>query len=306
MNDFLNSVWDLFPTTLRDQLRDYVSGFWEILPQLIIAIIFLVFVWAVVAVAKFVVKRLTRKLRSSLQELFVLLVKVALWAMGLLIAATIAFPSLSIGNIFAAAGVGGLAIAFAARDALENFFAGIALLVRKTFDTGDFVECEGIDGKVEHIAIRETLIRQTDGQLVVAPNKTFFQNALTIRTNQDLRRVTVICGVAYDEDVDDARKVIFDAVSGVDSVDTDGHDVEIYAQEFASSSINFEVTWWTGSRPVDIRKSRDQVVAAVKRALDDAGIEIPFPYRTLTFKEPLPISKTGTDGQSDEGSHGEG
>ncbi len=295
MMDFLTSLWNMFPTTLREQLRDYVTGFWEVLPQLIIAIIFLFFVWMAVAVAKYIVKRLTRHLRNSLQELAVILVKVVMWTFGLLIAATIAFPTLSIGNIFAAAGVGGLAVAFAARDALENFFAGINLLVRKTFDNGDYVECEGIDGQVEHISIRETWIRQTDGQLVVSPNKIFFQNPLTIRTNRDLRRVTVICGVAYKEDVDEARDVILSAVKGVDSVHQDGEEVQIFAQEFGASSINFEVTWWTGSRPVDIRKSRDQVVAAVKRALDDAGIEIPFPYRTMTFPEALVVEHKGKE-----------
>ena len=65
--------------------------------------------------------------------------------------------------------------------------------------------------------------------------------------------------------------------------------IRIFAQEFADSSINFEVTWWTKSKPVDIRTSRDEVIAAIKRALDDAGIEIPFPYRTLTFPEPLEL-----------------
>jgi small-conductance mechanosensitive channel len=72
----------------------------------------------------------------------------------------------------------------------------------------------------------------------------------------------------------------------MDSVDSD-KKVQIFAQAFGASSIDFEVTWWTGSSPLEIRQSRDQVVAAVKRALDEAGIEIPFPYRTLTFKEPL-------------------
>ena len=80
-------------------------------------------------------------------------------------------------------------------------------------------------------------------------------------------------------------------------------DVEIFAQEFADSAINFEVTWWTGSRPIDIRSSRDKVVAAVKRALDDAGIEIPFPYRTLTFNEPLPI-RDQRDSTEDTGTGG--
>ena len=113
----------------------------------------------------------------------------------------------------------------------------------------------------------------------------FFKNPVTIRTARDVRRTTVICGVAYGEDVDRAREVIAEAVRGVDAVRDDVRDVEIFAQEFADSSINFEVTWWTGSRPIDIRSSRDKVVAAVKRALDDAEIEIPFPYRTMTFKD---------------------
>ena len=286
MEDALNQVWTILPAPLQEKLSSYIEGFWRFLPNLVFSLIFLLFVWLIASIARVVVRRLTRRLRSSLQELAQLLTKVLIWAAGLLIAATIAVPSLTIGNIFAAAGIGGLAIAFAARDALENFFAGVNLLVRKTFDTGDYVECEGIDGQVEHISIRETQVRQTDGQLVVAPNKTFFQNPLTIRTNRDIRRTTVICGVAYDEDVDAARDVIAQAVEGCDTV-RDDQPVQIFAQEFADSSINFEVTWWTGATPLDIRRSRDQVVAAVKRALDEAGIEIPFPYRTLTFKEPL-------------------
>ncbi|MEZ5477497.1 MAG: mechanosensitive ion channel family protein [Thiolinea sp.] len=99
----------------------------------------------------------------------------------------------------------------------------------------------------------------------------------------------MICGIAYGEDVDTSRDVIKRAVENCDSVNTGVHGVQVFAQEFADSSINFEVTWWTGSKPVDIRRSRDEVIAAVKRALDDAGIEIPFPYRTLTFSEPLPL-----------------
>ena len=95
-----------------------------------------------------------------------------------------------------------------------------------------------------------------------------------------------------------AREVIAKAVRSVDSVRDDVRDVQIFAQEFADSSINFEITWWTGSRPLDIRSSRDKVVAAVKRALDDAGIEIPFPYRTMTFKEPLSLLK-GKDAEED-------
>ncbi|WP_299280753.1 mechanosensitive ion channel family protein [uncultured Tateyamaria sp.] len=299
MQDFLTNLWSIFPAPMQEKLSGYLESFWKILPNLIFATLFLFVVWAVVFAAKIVARRLTRRLRSNLQDVAVLLTKVTLWTLGLLIAATIAFPTLSIANMFAAAGVGGLAVAFAARDMLENFFAGVSLLVRKTFDDGDYVECEGIEGQVERIAMRETLIRQTDGQLVVAPNKLFFQNPLTIRTNRDVRRTTVICGVAYKEDVDTARDVIEQAVAACDTVLKDDLPIQIFAQEFADSAINFEVTWWTRPKPVDIRRSRDQVVASVKRALDDAGIEIPFPYRTLTFDEPLKMGRDDDDSVRD-------
>ena len=198
-----------------------------------------------------------------------------------------------------ALGVGGVAIGFAFKDVFENFLAGVLLLVREPFSIDDFIECEHIDGQVEEITIRDTHVRQTDGQLVVAPNAMFFKNPVTIRTARDVRRTTVICGVAYGEDVDRARDVIAAAVRGVDAVRDDVRDVEIFAQEFADSSINFEVTWWTGSRPIDIRTSRDKVVAAVKRALDDEGIEIPFPYRTMTFKEPLALARAAKEESDD-------
>jgi small-conductance mechanosensitive channel len=93
--------------------------------------------------------------------------------------------------------------------------------------------------------------------------------------------------------------VIRKAVTSVDTVHDD-QPIQVFAQAFGASSIDFEVTWWTGSKPVDIRTSRDQVVAAVKRALDDAGIEIPFPYRTLTFKENLRIEKSASAAPEDE------
>ena len=289
----MDQLLTALPGPMADKIDGIVAGFWRVLPNLVFALIWLLVVWLAAIVLRRVVHGVTRRarLRKSLQELADLLTRVAIWIVGLLVAATILFPSFSIAQIFAAAGVGGIALAFAAKDTLENFFAGVMLLIRETFQTGDFVECEGIEGQVERINIRDTYIRQTDGQLVVAPNSLFYQNPLTIRTSQEKRRTTVICGVAYGEDVDAAREVIRGAVEALPSVKSDEREVQIFAQEFADSSINFAVPWWTGPTPVDIRRSRDEVVAAVKRALDEAGIEIPFPYRTLTFKEPLPLTR---------------
>lgn len=294
MDGWLSDIWRIFPEPMQEKLQGYVEGFWLILPNLILAVVFLFLVWGISKLAGWFIPKVLVKarMRRALVDVIRMVTLAAIWVFGVLIAATIAFPTVTIGKILAAAGVGGIAIAFAAKDTLENFFSGIMLLVREPFRKKDFIDCEGIEGQVEEITIRDTHIRQTDGQLVVAPNAMFYKNPVTVLTDGDLRRTTIICGVAYAEDVDEARAVIERAVKEVDSVRDDVKDVQIFAQEFGASSINFEVTWWTGSTPLDIRKSRDKVVSAVKRALDDAGIEIPFPYRTLTFNEPLPVRQT--------------
>lgn len=291
MEQIVESTWKILPDPMQEQIQGYLTGFWTILPNLIFAAIFLIVVWLFARFVGWLIPKLMAKarVRRALIDVTRMIAVAAVWVLGVLIAATIAFPTVTIGKILAAAGVGGIAIAFAAKDTLENFFAGIMLLLREPFRKGDFIECEDLEGKVEDITVRDTRIRQTNGQLIVAPNAMFYKNPVTVLTDGDIRRTTVMCGVAYDEDVDEAREVILQAVKAVDSVRDDVKDVQIFAKAFGASSVDFEVTWWTGSEPVDIRRSRDKVVAAVKRALDDAGIEIPFPYRTLTFKEPLPV-----------------
>lgn len=300
MFEWLNTLWEIFPEPMRNQLENYTVGFWRILPQLVAAVVFFTFMFIVIRIVQWIVPKSLKKahVRRALRDVIVMLLTVGFWLFTALITLTIAVPTITPGKALTALGVGGVAIGFAFKDVFENFLAGILLLIREPFSVDDFIECEGIDGQVEEITIRDTHVRQTDGQMVVAPNAMFFKNPVTIRTSTALRRTTVICGVAYGEDVDHCREVIIDAVKQVDSVRDDVRDVQIFAQEFAASSINFEITWWTGSTPLDIRRSRDKVVAAVKRALDDAGVEIPFPYQTLTFKEPLTIvqQSSGSDG----------
>ncbi|MDU9005276.1 mechanosensitive ion channel family protein [Sedimentitalea todarodis] len=279
---------------LLRQLTEIARASIALLPQLAVAIFVLLLTAVLNKLVQYLVARVMRgmKLRQSLKDLFSLLTSIFVWIMGIMIAAVIVFPGLTPASILAGLGIGSVAIGFAFKDVFENFLAGIIILFRREMRIGDHIECEGIDGKVDRIAIRESHILQTDGQLVIVPNSILFKNPVVIQTFKDTRRVTVICGVAYDEDVDAARDVIAQAVSGCDTVDQSKHPIQIFAQEFASSSINFEVTWWTGSEPLEVRRSKDQVVAKVKGALDAAGIEIPFPYRTLTFKEPLPVAQS--------------
>jgi small-conductance mechanosensitive channel len=265
-------------------------------------LLLLVATWLAAKAASRLVVWLTRRssMRPSLIGLLQNLAAILVWLTGVLVAATVAFPDMSPTDLLAALGIGSVAIGFAFKDVFENFLAGILILYREPMRLHDHIACDDIEGAVEKITIRDTHVRQTDGQLVVLPNATLFKNPVIIRTDQELRRVTIAAGVAYDEDVDQSRAVIEQAVRGLDSVAND-RPVEVFAQAFGASSIDFEVAWWTGSRPIDVRRSRDEVVAAIKRALDDAGIEIPFPYRTLTFKEPLTLARAKRSSGNEEG-----
>ena len=224
-----------------------------------------------------------RTMRSSLKDLFYQLATIAIWIVGFLVATVVAFPGMTPSKALAVLGLGSVAVGFAFKDIFENFFAGILILWRYPFDRGDFIRTGDLTGKVEQVTIRNTMIRKLDGELAVVPNATIFKNTVDVLTDQPQRRVRIICGVAYDEDVATARDVISKAVQSCETVQGK-RMVQVFANEFADSSINFEIVWWTGSKPVDVRRSRDEVVTAIKQKLDDAGIEIPFPYRTLTFK----------------------
>lgn len=298
------------PTNLDEithSLLHTVLGIWvefiNHLPYLVTGLLVLLLTWLVVSLfqrfASNILGRVAR--RESLRDLIVRLLTIAIWVLGLLLAAMVVFPGLTPAKALGALGLVSIAVGFAFKDIFENFFAGILILWRYPFERGDFIECEGIVGKVENITIRMSMIRKTSGELVAVPNSVLFKNPVEVLTSKPKRRVTIMTGVAYGEDVAESVKVIEQAVNNCSTVSHE-HPVQIFPQGFGASSIDIEVTWWTDSKPVDIRRSRGEVVTAVKKALDDAGIEIPFPYRTLTFKEPLAIGRqnAGTEVASNE------
>ncbi|SMP59228.1 Small-conductance mechanosensitive channel [Neorhodopirellula lusitana] len=285
----VKSVVDL--SSSKDTVQKSLDTLWRdflVRSPLLAAAVFLLFLtgllaklvgWTVSLVFQ------NRKMRTSLKDLILQLTFIAVWIVGLLAASVVAFPGMTPAKALTVLGLGSVAIGFAFKDIFENFFAGVLILWRYPFDRGDFISCEGVTGKVDQITIRNTMIRQLDGELAVVPNATLFKNNVDVLTDQPYRRVRLTCGVAYSEDIENARQVITEAVQSCDTIEGI-RTVQVFAKEFADSSVNFEVSWWTGSKPTEMRRSRDQVVSAIKRYLDDAAIEIPFPYRTLTFKSP--------------------
>ncbi len=284
---------------LRDQLNGMAIAFVRALPSLAIALLIVFLTWIVarfaVKIADMLVGR--TEIRPSLKNLIDTMVKLAIWVLGLFIAAVIVMPGLTPASLLAGLGIGAVAIGFAFQDIFENFLAGVLIMIREKMRIGDVIECQGITGKVEHITLRETHVRKLSGELTVVPNSVLFKNPVEIMTDIDERRHEVVVGVSYDTNLDHAADVIRRAVEGVDDV-LASKGVDIFAQEFNSSSVDFLVRWWAGSSPRSGWESKDKVVRVIKAAFDDAGIEIPFPYITHTFKETVPISQLGQQSQN--------
>lgn len=280
--------------TIVGQLNSMAESFFASLPNFAIALLVLLLTWLVAKFAIRIADALTGKsrLRPSLRALVETMVKLGIWLVGLMLAMVILLPGFTPASLIAGLGIGAVAIGFAFQDIFENFFAGVLIMLREKMRIGDIIECEGITGKVEHITLRETHVRKLSGEVTLVPNSILFKNPVEILTDETQRRHEVVAGVSYDTDLDHAASVIRESLEAVQGIDAD-KGVDIFASEFNSSSVDFTVRWWAGSKPRDMWESRDAVIRAIKRGFDEAGIEIPFPYVTHTFKEPVPVKGFG-------------
>lgn len=196
---------DVVVASLEGMWKDFLLR----APNICAGFALLVATWVTVRVVAVVVRRIARhgRLRGSLQDLLAQLATISVWICGVLATAVVVFPGMTPSKMLTVLGLGSVAVGFAFKDIFENFFAGILILWK-----GDFIECEGLRGKVEDMTIRMTNIRQVDGQLVVVANAMLFKSPVDVLTNRRSRRITVPCGVAYSSNVDHARDVIRDAL----------------------------------------------------------------------------------------------
>ncbi len=289
-----------FFSLLLAEIEQYALGLVSAGPRIAAALLLILLTWGLSKLLRLVVSRIAHhaRLRRNLTEVLMMLTGIIVWLVGLLVAMTLLFPSVTPGKALTTLGLGSIAVGFAFKDVFENFLAGLLILIREPFKIGDYIATNErrIEGVVEEITVRDSHIRRTDGQLVVVPNALLFQNPVVVRTDRDVRRTAIMVPVARTENADKTREVLLTAVRQVDSVRDDVRDVQVFAKAFGDSSVDFEIAWWTGSKPVDIRSSRDQVVRAIKRAFDEANIEIPLPHRTLLFREdsPVPLNTPST------------
>lgn len=267
------------------QIKDYIAGFFWLLPNLAVAcLVFLLFVVGAWLAKRTVVHMSRRRERADLGVLLGAFVKWAIVAFGLLVVATIIFPSVKPADVLATLGIGSVAIGFAFKDILQNWLSGILILYRRPFRRGDQIKSGEYEGTVEHIEARATLIRTYDGQRVVIPNADIYTRAVTVRTAFEKRRSEYDVGIGYGDDAVRASELIVETLTKVNGVATDPAP-EAIPWALDASTVNIKVRWWSDAHRGEVVHTRGQVIAAIKTALSCAGIDLPFPTRLVLLHD---------------------
>jgi small-conductance mechanosensitive channel len=268
-------------------LQGMVSGFFQRLPYLVIALlVYVVFHFAARFVRK-LIGRITRhrRHRHNLGLVLGRLAEGATMLFGLLVALVIAIPSFQPAQLIQILGISGVAFGFAFRDILQNFLAGILILLTEPFRIGDQIVVGAFEGTVEEIQTRATSIRTYDGRRVVIPNSDLFTQSVTVNTAFDMRRLQYDVGVGYGDDIASAKSVILETLAGCEGVLSDPAP-EALVVDLAGSTVNIRARWWISPpRRADSMASQDHVLHALKDALTSAGIDLPYPTQQILFHD---------------------
>lgn len=272
---------------VQGKLFAWVEALVVMLPNMALATLIVLAFWLLARLARHLLGRvLGRVLRSAtLQRLIGGAVHVTIVLIGAFMALSVLHLDKTVTSLLAGAGILGLALGFAFQDIASNFIAGVLMAAQRPLRVGDLVEAGGQVGLVRRIDLRTTEPYSTQGLQVIIPNKDIFQNVLINYTRNGTRRVDLVVGISYREDLANVRRVTLEAVGSVQGVLQD-KDVDLFYQAFQDSSIGFEVRFWiTSDSNRHFHAVRSDVIMAIKKAYDKEGITIPFPIRTLEFSQ---------------------
>jgi len=276
---------DLNPSIILEKLDSWLDGFMKLLPNLIVASIMIVLGYFFAKwIGRLVNRLVSSRDRKNLGEMLGGLVKWALFIMIFSMAATVILPSLSPGDLIAGLGVSSVAIGFAFKDILQNWLAGLLILLRQPFEIGDQIAVNDYEGTVEKIETRATIIKTYSGANIVVPNSEIYTNSVQVNTAHDIIRSYYDVGIGYADDIEEAKKVILDAVSKVEGINKD-KGVEVLSWGLDASWVTLRVRWWTKSQRSSITHTRSKVLDAIKLACDDAAIDMPYDTKVHLFHD---------------------
>lgn len=276
----------LNPSLAFEQVADIVNSLFALLPNLVIGLLVVAIFYFLATLAKrLVVGAIERAgLSDNAGIVFGRLIRYVVLFVGIFLALTILIPDLSASAFVGALGFGSVAIGFAFRDILQNFLAGLLLLITEPFDIGDQIVVDGFEGTVQSIETRATRLRTYDGREVVIPNGTLFTTAVVVNTANPLRRSQYDVGIGYGDDLEEARQEMLGVLRSTEGVVSDPAP-EVLVVELADSTVNLRGRWWTDSTRADVVHVKDRVLAGVKKTLTEKGIDMPFPTSVLLFHD---------------------
>ncbi|ART83213.1 mechanosensitive ion channel protein MscS [Oceanisphaera profunda] len=258
-----------------ERIDSWVDGSIRLLPNLLVALVLLLIFYGIGLLVRRVILRQTHtRGRDNLGDVLGGFVKWLIFLMGFLLAATIVIPSLKPGDLIAGLGVSSVAIGFAFKDILQNWLAGLLILLRQPFDINDQIEVNGQEGTVQRIETRATIIKTYDGQRIVIPNSDIYTQAVRVITAHEFRRSQYDVGIGYEDDLDKACALLIAAVSQVAEVEQ-APAAEALPWDLAASWVTIRVRWWTRSHKADVTQVHAQVIRTIKHTLEKAEISMP-------------------------------
>jgi small conductance mechanosensitive channel len=254
-----------------DQLLDNLMRFGLLLGKALIVFFALRIVARIIL--KITVKVLQRREMDEMLVKFIASIGNA-FLMLIVVIASLNVMGVDTTSLIAVLASAGLAIGLALQDSMKNFASGVLLLTFKPFGKGDYIEAGGTDGVVQNITLFTTVMLTTDNKEVIVPNAAIWSDVITNYNARDTRRVDMVFGIGYRDDIAAARAVIDEVLARDDRILAEPQPYVAVA-ELADSSVNFVVRPWTKTE--DYWAVKFDVTERIKLAFDERGISIPFP-----------------------------
>lgn len=216
------------------------------------------------------------KTSALLRELFIAMIGKLIFLIGILIA--LAQIGIQIAPLLAGLGIAGFIIGFALQETLSNFAAGVMILIYQPFDVGDTIEAGGVNGKVRHMSLVSTTITTFDNQRVIVPNSKIWGDVIRNVNAEEMRRVDMVFGIGYEDDIAHAERVLHEIVEGHPLVLKDPAPI-INLHALSESSVDFIVRPWVKSG--DYWDVYWDITKSVKQRFDEEGLSIPFPQQDM-------------------------
>jgi small conductance mechanosensitive channel len=264
-------------------LNDFIGLIPNIIVSVIVAALFFVLSWAASVLVRHVLHRRGRR------DLGHMLASFTYWLvlfLGFLVVITILLPSVHTADLLASLGIGSLALGFALKDILQNWIAGFLILLRRPFRRGDQIKVGDIEGTVQAVETRATLVKTYSGRLVIIPNSEIYTHSVTVSTAYEVRRSELTVPVGLETPLELVITTFQNAVREVPDVLADPPP-DVLPWEFKDNNVNVLVRWWTKPQRAFEVRTRASVMFALKQAAEKEGVSLPADTKISFAETPL-------------------